>query len=271
MSDSRSAWDAAAATWEVPQGEPSPITDRMVELAAAAPGERILELACGTGESGIATALAAGGSVDLTLSDFAPEMVSAAAAAAAAAGLTKVEAREIDLESIGEPDLSYDLVLCRMGIMLVQSPGTVAREICRVLRPDGRVVVAVWGPRERNAWLRVVFEVLGELWDMELPPVDGPSPFGLDSPERLRGALEEGGMEVESIEEVVALMAVADVEDWWGRVVTRGPLGQLVGNLPTQQRETVQGRAADRIDAELSAGALERTALVAVAHPPVAR
>src|SRR5205823_2349511 len=95
---------------------------------------------------------------DVVLSDVAPEMTAIAAARAEAAGLINVSARDLDLEQIAEPDGSYDVVLCREGLMLVPDPVRAAREIRRVLRPGGRAAITVWGPRERNPWLGIVFD-----------------------------------------------------------------------------------------------------------------
>jgi SAM-dependent methyltransferase len=265
MNDARSAWDAAAGSWGNAPGSSRAVTNRMVELAAPVRGECVLELACGTGEAGIATALAIGGDVELVLSDFSPEMVAAALAAAHEAGLEGARGRELDLESIDEPDSFFDLVLCRMGIMLVADPIKAAREITRILRPGGRAVVAVWGPRERNPWLRVVFERLGELWGVELPAEEGPSPFALDRPDRLRGVLEQAGLVDCEVEEVEAPLAAASHAEWWDKVATGdGPLGQLVGSLPEHQRRAIRAEAIEAIRPEFDGGRVPRSALVAI-------
>ena len=110
----------------------------------------MLELASGPGGVGLAAAerVAPGGEV--VLSDIAPEMTAIARRRAEARGLTNVQARELDLEQIDEPDASYDVVLCREGIMLVPDPARAAREIARVLRPGGRVGLAVGGRGART-------------------------------------------------------------------------------------------------------------------------
>jgi SAM-dependent methyltransferase len=265
MNDVSSAWDAAAASWGNGPGSGGAITERMVELAAPERGERVLELACGTGEAGIATALAAGGDVELVLSDFSAGMVAAAVGAAEAAGVRGARGRQLDLESIDEGDSSFDLVLCRMGIMLVADPFKAAREIARVLRSGGRAVVAVWGPREHNAWLHVVFDQLGDLWGIELPPANGPSPFALDDADRLSGVMEQAGLIECHVELVEAPLSVASTADWWETVATgSGPLGQLVGSLPPDQRAAVRADSMEAIEPELDDGRLPRTALIAL-------
>ena len=63
----------------------------------------------------------------------------------------------LDLEAIDEPDRSFDIVLCRDGLMLVPDPARAAAEIRRV---GGRLVVAVWGAPERNPWLSTIFRIV---------------------------------------------------------------------------------------------------------------
>ena len=90
---------------------------------------------------------------EVVLSDVVAEMTAIAARAGRAAGPRQRRHRVFDLEQIDQPDDSYDVVLCREGLMFAVDPGRAAREIRRVLRPGGRVALAVWGPRDRNPWL----------------------------------------------------------------------------------------------------------------------
>src|SRR6185437_2474020 len=112
-----------------------------------------------------------------------------------ARGLVNVVTRDLDLDQIDEPDTSFDAVLCREGLMLVADPERAAGEIRRVLRPGGRVVLTVWGPRGRNPWLDVVFATVSEELDVPVPPPGLPGPFSLDDAGRLAEVLAAGGLE----------------------------------------------------------------------------
>ena len=110
------------------------VTETLLELARPQPGERVLELACGAGgvgHRGGARSSSPGGEV--VLSDVAPEMTAIARGARGGARARATSrTRELDLEQIDEPDASFDVVLCREGLMLVPDPArAVARDRAR--------------------------------------------------------------------------------------------------------------------------------------------
>src|SRR5689334_3383209 len=146
----RQMWAGVAGGWEAhadyADARGRTLTARMLELAAPRRGERVLELACSAGGVGLAAVPLVGPDGEVVISDVVPEMTAIAARRAAARGLRNVRTRELDLEAIDEPDGSYDVVVCREGLMLVPDPARAAREIGRVLRPGGRAAIAVWGP-----------------------------------------------------------------------------------------------------------------------------
>ena len=199
------------------------VSERMLELTAPRPGERVLELACGPGGPGFAAAglVAPGGEV--VVSDVVPEMTAIAAARAEALGLTNVTTRELDLERIDQPDGSYDVVLCREGLMLVADPARAAGEIRRVLRPGGRVALAVWGPRERNPWLGVVFDAVGEQIGAPVPPPGVPGPFSLEDSDRLAGLLSAAGLSDVVVGEIAVPLHAASFEEWWDQGTAPSP------------------------------------------------
>ena len=159
-----SMWASVASSWghhaDYVDTRGAAVAEAMLDAARLQPGERVLELACGPGGVGITAAAVVGPSGEVVLSDIAAEMTAIAAERAKDAGLTNVTTREVDLERIDYPEASFDAVLCREGLMLVPDPATAVRECHRVLRPAGRAVFAVWGPRDRNPWLGILFDAV---------------------------------------------------------------------------------------------------------------
>jgi ubiquinone/menaquinone biosynthesis C-methylase UbiE len=243
----RQLWTGVAGSWELhatyADARAAGVTARMLELAAPRPGERVLELACGPGGVGLAAAelVTPGGAV--VLSDVAPEMTSVAGARARARGLGNVSTRVLDLEQIDEPDGTYDVVLCREGLMFAVDPARGAREIARVLRPAGRVSIAVWGERARNPWLGLVFDAVSAQLDRPIPPPGAPNPFSLDEASRLEQVLCEGGLVDVQVGELPTPLCSGSFEEWWTRTrALAGPLTAVLAALPEPAVEALEKR-----------------------------
>jgi ubiquinone/menaquinone biosynthesis C-methylase UbiE len=245
-------WESVAGSWDEHQGfvdaRSAAITEQLLQLASPAPGERVLELACGAGGVGIAAAQRVGETGEVVLSDVAPAMVAIAAARGAELGLRNVRARVLDLEEIDEPDAVYDVAVCREGLMFVVDPARAARELRRVLRPGGRVAIAVWGPRERNPWLGVLFDAVSAELGAPVPPPGVPGPFSLDDAGRLEALLAGAGFSAVDVQEVSTPYRAASVDEWWNRTTAlAGPLAQRLATLPEPAAQALRERARQAI------------------------
>jgi SAM-dependent methyltransferase len=243
-------WAAVAGGWaehaDYADRRGAEIGQRMLELADPRPGERVLELACGPAGLGLSAAqrVLPGGTV--VVSDFVAEMTTIAAARAAAIGTVNVEVRLLDVEAIAEPDGSYDVVLCREGLMFATDPARAGAEIARVLRPGGRVAIAVWGPRSRNPWLGLVLDVVSAQVGRPVPPLGLPGPFALEDAERLARLLSDAGLSDVSVREVPAPLHAGSFEEWWTTTAAlAGPVSRLLSALPADAQQEVHRRARD--------------------------
>jgi SAM-dependent methyltransferase len=241
-------WGSVADGWaehaEFVDARAARLTERLLEVTGPQPGERVLELACGAGGVGLAAARRVGPGGEVVISDVAPEMTAIAAARAREHALCNVRVRELDLEAIAEPDDSYDVVLCREGLMLVPDPARAAREIRRVLRPGGRVALAVWGPRERNPWLGVVFDAVSAHTGVPVPPPGIPGPFSLEDGDELASLLAEAGLSAVVVGEQEAPLRAPSFEDWWTRTTAlAGPLVKLLASLPEDAAAAIRENA----------------------------
>lgn len=115
---------------------------RVVAAVDVRLGERVLDVACGTGNAAIQAAQAGGDAAGV---DLAPELFPAARERAEAAGVA-VEWVEGDAEALPFPDESFDAVLSTFGCMFTPDHQATARELARVLRPGGRIGLANWTP-----------------------------------------------------------------------------------------------------------------------------
>jgi SAM-dependent methyltransferase len=243
----RGLWNTVAPGWrehaDFIDKRAAGVTERMLALTMPQPGERVLELACGPGGTAMAAAPLVAPDGWVVASDVASEMTAIAAARAAERGLNNVDARVLDLEAIDEPDASFDVALCRDGIMLVPDPARAAGEIHRVLRPGGRASIVVWGPRERNPWLTSVFRAAGVQLGIELPPPGMPGPFSLEDRDGFGEVLAGAGFEDVVIEEKDVPLRARSAKEWSTRVVAlAGPLAAILAGLPQEARDALHQR-----------------------------
>jgi SAM-dependent methyltransferase len=266
-------WATAAGRWaehaEFVDERVAPVTEAMIAATRPAPGERVLELACGAGGVGLAAAQLVGGDGEVVVSDGVAEMTDIAATRAAERGLTNVSARVLDLDAIDEPDGAYDVVVCREGLMFARDHAHAAREIRRVLRPGGRVAIAAWGPRERNPWLATVLDAASEQFGAPVPPPGVRGPFELDDARRLEELLTQAGLRDVVVDEVPVPYRAATIAEWWTRTTAlAGPLAQVVATLPDEVRRELEDRAHAKAEAyETTDGiAFPGVSLVARAH-----
>ncbi len=132
-----------------------PSTRLAVALAAPRPGERLLDLACGTGIGARTAASALGGGGGAVGVDLDAAMLRVARRSAAAAAWVRASALQLPLR-----DAAFDLVLCLQGLQFVADPVQALREAHRVLRPSGRIVATAWGPLEANPGHAAVYAAL---------------------------------------------------------------------------------------------------------------
>lgn len=149
----RYGWDRAADHYEAAWAEQlEPAQDALLALAALAPGERVLDVACGTGLVTFRAAAAVGASGSVVATDISDRMVQHTAGEARVRGLGNVECLRMGAESLDFPPQSFDAVLCGLGLMYVPDEGAALTEMRRVLGSEGRAVAAVWGARNRCGW-----------------------------------------------------------------------------------------------------------------------
>jgi SAM-dependent methyltransferase len=208
----REHWARAAPGWTRRRPEvqrfAQPVSEWMLDSAQLAPGQRVLELAAGAGETGLLAAqrIAPGGT--LVATDMAEEMLEGIRSRADELGLDNVETRRVELEWIDAPAASFDAVLCRWGLMFAVDVEAALREIRRVLKPGGRLAAATWSGPEDNQWGTAIQRTMLEQGHIEAPPdPDAPGPFRLRDPEALVELAQSAGLvevEIEPIDIVIA-------------------------------------------------------------------
>ena len=220
---SLSGWEEASAGWirhrEGIRRWAEDVSQAMIEAVAPQPGERVLELASGLGETGLLAAELVAPAGTVVISDQAEGMIEGARARAAELGIANVEFAVLNAEWIDLPLASLDIVLCRYGFMLMADPGAAFAETRRVLRPGGRLGLAVWDRVEANPWAALPAAVLAERGIVGGPgglaAGGGPGPFSLGDEAQLRELIAEAGFAEIEIRSVEVVRRHADFEGFW--------------------------------------------------------
>src|SRR5713226_2344349 len=192
-------------------------TEAILEAAQLRPGMRVLDLASGVGDPALSLAAAVGPSGRVTATDLGPGMISLAEELARKKGITNIEFREANAESLPFADASYDALTCRFGAMFFPDLGKALRECLRVLKPGGRAAFVVWGKGDQPFFTATAAVVLKNLAVPPPPPdPDGPSMFMFGERGRFRRALESAGFSnVHEEDRIIAGRWASSIEEYW--------------------------------------------------------
>jgi ubiquinone/menaquinone biosynthesis C-methylase UbiE len=219
---SLAGWEAAASGWtrrqEAIRRFGAPVSEWMLDAVALQPGERVLELAAGLGETGMLAAEQVAPMGGVIVSDQAEAMLEGARARAQELGLSNVEFQVLGAEWIDLPIASVDAVLCRWGYMLLADPSAALAETRRVLTPGGRVALAVWDSVQHNPW---ALQPMLELIERGLVPAPNgrarwePGPFALGDPERVRELVAQAGFAEIDVQALDLIQRYESFEIFW--------------------------------------------------------
>jgi SAM-dependent methyltransferase len=237
---SRATWQTVAAGWEERREymweSTRAVGDWMVAHLAPLPGQTILELAAGAGDTGFEVARMLGDAGQVICTDLSSQMVEVARRRAAELEVENVDFRVLDAENMDLPDESVDGVLCRWGYMLMADPGAALAETRRVLHPGGRVAFSVWAAPERNPWVMIPGRVLVERGLLPPPEPDAPGIFAMADPARIDQLVTGAGLKAPQIEEMSVRFRFEAFDEVWDYLrKVAGPIAMALARLPEEE------------------------------------
>jgi SAM-dependent methyltransferase len=250
-------WDRSGEGWARRRAEMqervAPVSQWMVDAISPQPGQRLLELAAGPGDTGFLAAELVRPGGTLLCSDFSEPMLDAARARAAELGADNVEFAILHAESLSLDTASFDAVLCRWGYMLMADPGAALQETRRVLAPGGTVALAAWAGPEANPWVALIAGGVREALGAPAPDLDQPGMFHFSPPGRIEERLRDAGFGSVRVQALDFEQGFDSFEHWWEAMLDLGrPMADLMDQATPDQREQVRGRA--RASAQRFAG-----------------
>jgi ubiquinone/menaquinone biosynthesis C-methylase UbiE len=239
----RYGWDKAADHYEqFWQAQLAPAQARLLQLAALEPGERVLDVACGTGLVTFPAARTVGPGGSILATDISEVMVTRVGAAAVGHGLSNVSTRRADAENLDVPDGSFDVALCALGLMYVPDPVAALREMHRALRPGGRAVIAIWGARSSCGWAEI-FSIVDHFVKSEVCPMF----FQLGGGDALRMAMTQAGFSGLAVDRIATTLDYASGDDACGAAFAGGPVALAYSRFDGPTRDAAHREYLDSI------------------------
>jgi SAM-dependent methyltransferase len=167
-----------------------------IERAALHPGEHVVDIGCGCGQTSLELARRVGATGRVEGVDLSAPMLERARERAREAELDQLSFTRGDAQSHAFAPRSTDLFFSRFGVMFFEDPLTAFRNFHRALRPGGRITFLCWKGIEANPWMRIPMVAIAPLVELPEPPPPGaPGPLAFADDARVRGLLEEAGFE----------------------------------------------------------------------------
>ncbi|MEA2826835.1 MAG: hypothetical protein QOG43_1274 [Actinomycetota bacterium] len=238
--DPRATYDDASRDYEDASRDYwQHLSIRTVERLDLRPGDRVLDVPCGTGPSLIAAAERVGPSGRVIGLDYAGQMVAIARDKVSRRGLGHVEVHVGDMTAISPPEEPYDAVVCVLGVFFVDDMPGLVRSFLDVVRPGtGRVAVAVFGERFVDPLRDVFVEAVREV----APALEVVQPWRRTAKESvLRGIFDDAGGRGVTIETDDDTFPLASGDDWW-RIVMGSALRRAVVDLGPDRAAEVRAR-----------------------------
>ncbi|MDP6454317.1 MAG: class I SAM-dependent methyltransferase [SAR202 cluster bacterium] len=222
--------------WPLIESSFQPFSDKMIEMASVAGGHRVLDIATGIGEPALTAAKIVGASGHVIATDQAPPMLQVAQERASELGLQNMEFREMDAENLALPAESFDVALCRFGLMFLPNLDGALKSIHDVLVSGGRLSAAVWGPPQESPMLSLPMRVVQQFIDIPAPPPNVPGPFNLADQSLLQRTFEQAGFSSVSVEKIAILVGIPSASIYLEMLQdTAGPVTAIMNNQPPEK------------------------------------
>ncbi len=214
-----------------------------------APGQRLLDVAAGTGDPSLRLAELVGPAGHVTATDGVPGMLATLSQRARKKGLANVSTRAERAEELSLPAASFDGACSRFGVMFFADTLRALRNVRRAVRPGGRLVLAAWGAQESNPYFTLPAETLDELGVADPVPAGARTVFEYSAPDRLASLLREAGWSDVREERAAQSLPLADTPpdrllDVLAEISLR--VAERIQPLAAAAREAVRARLAQR-------------------------
>jgi ubiquinone/menaquinone biosynthesis C-methylase UbiE len=206
----------------------------LVATAALQAGERVLDVACGTGVVARAAAPVVGGTGQVVGVDVNEGMLGMARTVPPPPG-TAITWQQGDAAALPVPDTAFDVVLCQQGLQYFPQRAAALQDMARVLVPGGRLALSVWRPLERQPFFVALVDAIESHLGAEVGGLQRAA-FTLGDTEALRGLLTAAGFRAPHIRLVVKLMRSSSLAEYLPGFVAATPMAGAVAAMAEAPR-----------------------------------
>ena len=239
----RYGWDKAASFYEEYwQKQLLPAQEKLLAFANAQQGEKVIDIACGTGLVSFKASASVGNSGFVLGTDISDKMVELSTAIANGKGIANARFTRMDAEELIAGDETYDVALCALGLMYVPDPLKALKEMFRVLKEEGRAVAAVWGQRIHCGWADI-FEIVDKRVSSEVCPLF----FNLGNADVLKQVFIMAGFKNVNAERISTVLEYKSDEEACGAAFAGGPVALAYNKFSNAIREEAHAEYLDSI------------------------
>ncbi|MBA4263548.1 MAG: dimethylmenaquinone methyltransferase [Comamonadaceae bacterium] len=240
----RYGWDLAAEDYEALwHAQLAPAQAVLLAEVAPGPGDQVLDVACGTGLVALAATELVGPQGHVLGVDLSARMVASARVRAQGRQHMHVGFARMDAEQLSLADSCFDAALCAFGLMYLPEPEQAVREMARVVRPGGRVGLAVWGERARCGW-----SALFPIVDAEVASDVCPLFFRLGQADTLARVCLGAGLTTVKEQRMSATLHYANADEACRAAFAGGPVALAWSRFDQEVRARVCQRYLEAID-----------------------
>lgn len=261
-------WNALADTYDQSfSAVMYPAAIEMIEEVAAQPGDRILDLACGTGIDAFLAHNKIGPDGQIIGIDIAPRMVEIANAKARGRGAANVSFQCMDAEKLDFDSESFDVAITKWGLMFFPDTHKSLKETLRVLRPGGRFAAMVLGTASRAKFLTVAASVTAR-YDKSVLVGDGSqSAFRFGEEGALEAALNAAGFTSVRSRRLLVMIACEDSDRYWNLLINgNGRYSYAVLKQPPEVQEAIAREVKRAVEQYQTDGGIRLPIEVVVAY-----
>ncbi len=231
------------------------------------PGQRVLDVATGTGEPGLSAAKRVRPGEVIGI-DIAEGMIRIARENATRQGLSNYKAEVLEASSLPYPEGHFDFVICRLGLMFFGDVHATLAELRRVLKTGGKAAFSVWAEPANNAWATTIGSIFTKMLASPPVPEDAPGLFRFAKSEKLRTAFENAGFDGFELREVGGEMRFESPAQYWEFMTeVAAPIARALEGVSQEKRTEIRAAVLAEAEKHVSGGgfALSWKTWVAVA------